>query len=72
MCRTGFCGVEGVAVAIVSSGNYIAGALWPPLVQEIVQAYSWRTAYVVIGSVCVLTMIPLALLLQEKATSDNG
>jgi MFS family permease len=58
---------RGVAVAICACGNYLAGALWPPLVQHFVQAEGWRATYIGLGVFCALTMPPLALLLRARA-----
>ena len=38
---------RGVAVAIAASGNYIAGAIWPPIVELMIHDYGWRTTYLV-------------------------
>ncbi|HEX8009804.1 MAG TPA: MFS transporter [Casimicrobiaceae bacterium] len=56
---------RGIAVAIFASGNYLAGALWPPIVQQLIQSEGWRHTYVAIGVFCVATMVPLALLLRR-------
>jgi MFS family permease len=56
---------RGVAVAITESGNYLAGTIWPPLVQHFVQTIGWRQTHLGIGVVCALTMIPLALVLRR-------
>ncbi len=37
---------RGVAVAIFASGNYLAGTLWPPIVQHLIESVGWRQAYV--------------------------
>lgn len=58
---------RGIAVAIVASGNYLAGALWPPLLQEAIAQFGWRQAYAGIGLLCFITMLPLALLLRRRA-----
>jgi len=58
---------RGIAVAIVASGNYLAGAIWPPLLQQAIQAYGWRSAYIGIGILCLVTMLPLALLFRRRA-----
>ena len=42
---------RGIAVAICASGNYLAGAIWPPVVQHFVAAYGWRATYIGIGIV---------------------
>ena len=57
---------RGIAVAIVASGNYLAGTVWPPFLQRAIDAYGWRPAYVVIGILCILTTMPLALLLRRR------
>jgi MFS family permease len=57
---------RGIAVAIVASGNYLAGTVWPPLVQYVSERYDWRTAYIGIGVVCVATMLPLSLALRQR------
>ena len=40
---------RGIAVAICASGNYVAGALWPPIVQHFVAQHGWRVTYVGLG-----------------------
>ena len=62
---------RGIAVAIVASGNYLAGTLWPPLLQAAIAAVGWRQAHVGIGVLCVLTMLPLALLLRRRAPAED-
>ena len=57
---------RGLAVGFAASGNYLAGAIWPTLVQGYVVSDGWRGAYELIGIFCVVTMIPLALLLRRK------
>ena len=57
---------RGVAVAIAASGNYIAGALWPPIVELIIRDHGWRTTYLSAAAFCLVTMIPLALTLSRR------
>ncbi len=52
---------RGVAVALVASGNYLAGAVWPPLLEYGVANYGWRTTYVAVAAACVVGMVPLVL-----------
>ena len=61
---------RGIAVAIFASGNYLAGALWPPIVQHFVDGYGWRYAYAGMGVFCILTMPLLALRLRGHAPAD--
>ena len=57
---------RGIAVAICASGNYLGGAVWPPIIQHFVETDGWRQAYAGVGVVCVLTMLPLAFALRRR------
>jgi MFS family permease len=57
---------RGLAVVIVASGNYLAGALWPLLMNQWMPVYGWRGTYIIIATVCVITVIPLAFALRRK------
>ncbi len=67
---------RGLAVAATASGNYLAGAIWPTVLQGFIQSEGWRATYTGIGIFCVATMVPLALLLRRPApngiTEDDG
>ena len=56
---------RGIAIAIFASGNYLAGTLWPPVVQHFIQSAGWRETYLGIAAFCVTTMLPLALLVRR-------
>ena len=58
---------RGMAVAIIASGNYLAGALWPPVLQYAIAETGWRSAYVSVALFCLATMTPLALVLKRRA-----
>jgi MFS family permease len=57
---------RGIAVAIVASGNYLAGAIWPPLLLKAIDAFGWRASYAAIGIICLVTMLPLSYLLRRR------
>ena len=58
---------RGIAVAICMSGNYVAGAVWPPVAQHLVELWGWRSAYSAIGFFCLASVLPLALVLKRRA-----
>lgn len=58
---------RGIAVAAAASGNYMAGAIWPLFLKDIIEIDGWREAYFLIGAICVLGMIPLTWFLRRKA-----
>jgi MFS family permease len=57
---------RGIAVAICISGNYLAGTIWPPLMQHYIDSAGWRQTFVGIGLFCLLTTLPLALFLRPR------
>jgi MFS family permease len=57
---------RGVAVVAAASGNYLAGSLWPLAMQGFVLDPGWRTTYVAVGAICVVTMLPLLLVLRPR------
>ena len=61
---------RGLAVAIAASGNYFAGAIWPPIVAAGVQAADWRATELAIGVTLLVTMPPLAWLLRTPAPAQ--
>jgi MFS family permease len=56
---------RGMALGIFASGNYLAGAVWPPIVQHFIESVGWRQTYFGIAVFCVASMVPLALLLRR-------
>ncbi|MCZ8105892.1 MAG: MFS transporter [Burkholderiales bacterium] len=60
---------RGIAVAICASGNYVAGTLWPPIVQHFIETEGWRQTQIGIGIACIVLMLPLALVLRRPPPS---
>lgn len=56
---------RGTAVGIIASGSYVAGAVWPPIVQYLIETVGWRRAYFAIGVFCAVSMLSLAALLRR-------
>ena len=62
---------RGVAVAIVISGSYCAGALWPTVVQYGIDTSGWRDTYQWLAGICLFGMFPLTLTLWRRAAPDR-
>ena len=58
---------RGIAVGMAASGNYIGGALWPPLLQHAMATGGWRYTYLGVGVFCVLAMLPFIFALRRRA-----
>jgi len=62
---------RGLAVSIVACGNYLAGTVWPPIVQHLIETIGWRQTHITIGLVCLVTMLPLTLALRRRSPAGH-
>jgi len=58
---------RGLAVGIVLSGSYAAGAIWPPILQYFIDSVGWREAFTGFGIFTLCVMLPLSAILFRKA-----
>ncbi len=65
---------RGIAIGIAASGNYVAGAVWPPLIQHFIASDGWRATHIGIGIFCVIAMLPLSLMFRRHSDihASNG
>ncbi len=61
---------RGAAVGMIASGNYLAGAVWPPIVQHFVHSAGWRDTHLAIALFCLVTMVPLALIFLRRRAPE--
>jgi predicted MFS family arabinose efflux permease len=61
---------RGFAIALVASGNYLSGTIWPPLLTYGIEQYGWRISYMAVGVFCICCMTPLAFLLRRRPNLD--
>ncbi len=54
---------RGIAVGIAASGNYLSGAIWPPLIERGMAQYGWQTTHIAIGVFCAIAMTALVVIL---------
>lgn len=57
---------RGIAVAIVISGSYTAGAIWPPVFQHFFDLYGWRETYFGHAIFCLVAMALLSLVFYRR------
>jgi MFS family permease len=62
---------RGLAVSIVACGNYLAGTLWPPTVQALIETIGWRHTHMTIGLVCLVTILPLTLAMRRRSPAGH-
>ncbi|MBS0640131.1 MAG: MFS transporter [Proteobacteria bacterium] len=54
---------RGTALALISSGQYIAGIVWPTLMEMGIARYGWQTTMLIFAAI-VLALLPLLVLLR--------
>jgi MFS family permease len=57
---------RGSALALIASGQYAAGALWPPIFDRAIEAYGWRHTMQAFALAEVLVIVPIALLVMRR------
>ena len=58
---------RGLAVAIITSGQGLAGAIWPTVVQYFNGLVGWRGTFLYFSIFVAVTMVPIAFLLRPRA-----
>ena len=62
---------RGLAVTIVAGGNYVAGTLWPPVLNWGIAAAGWRATYIAVGVFCAVAMALLLLVLRSQIGDEK-
>ena len=71
---------RGSALALISSGSYLAGAMWPPVFERAIAAFGWRQTMLWYAVAEIVVILPLALiyfrsppeLILPSASSDTA
>src|SRR6185312_177 len=65
---------RGLAVTIAASGNYVGGAIWPPLVNWGMQSHGWRTTHIAVGifTAIAMTLALIALRMLMGAATQRS
>ncbi|MBX9701894.1 MAG: MFS transporter [Acetobacteraceae bacterium] len=53
---------RGTALALISSGQYVAGAVWPSVFEQTISAWGWRATMLVFALASALAIVALAMI----------
>jgi MFS family permease len=56
---------RGSALALIASGQYISGAIWPPIFESAIASYGWRATMLAFAALTVLVVVPIAILVLK-------
>lgn len=62
---------RGVAISFVTSGQQIAGALWPPIFGLAIGAFGWQRTLFWFGIFGLVTLVPLAWFMRKPAPAPS-
>ena len=63
---------RGTAIALISSGQYVAGVIWPAVFERLIAGPGWRITYLGYAGVVLLGVLPLAALFLHPAPGVFG
>jgi MFS family permease len=63
---------RGIAIAIVASGQTLAGAVWPPFLRFLNDWLGWRQTFVIYAAIALVALMPLAMLLRQPPPLATG
>jgi MFS family permease len=63
---------RGTAVALISSGQYVAGMLWPTVFERAMTRFGWQATMLGYAVVVAAAILPLALFLQSPPNPSRG
>jgi MFS family permease len=58
---------RGSALALISSGSYLAGAMWPPIFEQAIATLGWRETMLIYAAVEIAVIVPLAAIFFRRA-----
>ncbi|WP_300011775.1 MFS transporter [uncultured Roseobacter sp.] len=61
---------RGIAVALVASGNYLSGAIWPMVLAGMLEETGWRSVYLFMAVVTLAGVIPLSMALRRRLPQE--
>jgi MFS family permease len=63
---------RGSALALISSGQYIAGIVWPTVFERGIALYGWATTMLAYSAVIIVVILPLALLFLRPSPEAHA
>ena len=57
---------RGLAVTIAASGNYVGGAVWPPILSWGIQSWGWRPTHIAVGVFVSVAMTVTVMMLRSQ------
>jgi len=63
---------RGLAISLATIGSSLSGVVWPPIIQHFIEANGWRTTHIWVAIFCLVTMVPLALMMRRPSPVETA
>ena len=63
---------RGAAVALISSGQAVAGAVWPPLLQLGIDSFGWRWTMVLFAGLVIVAVATLTIIFLQPPPDESA
>ena len=63
---------RGAAVALISSGQAVAGAVWPPLLQLGIDSFGWRWTMVLFAGLVIVAVAALTIIFLQPPPDESA
>jgi MFS family permease len=63
---------RGTAIALISSGQYVAGVIWPAAFERLIAGPGWRVTYLTYAGIILLGLLPIAALFLRNSSAGIG
>lgn len=63
---------RGRALSFAGLGGLLGAAVFPPLINALIDAYGWQSTWRILGTALMVTMVPLAFFLVRNRPEDVG
>src|SRR5699024_2521530 len=63
---------NGLALGVLSAVGGAVGAIAQPVAASLISNFGWRTAYITVGLVAIIIVVPIVLLLIKRSPEAHG
>ncbi len=61
-----FTSKRGIAIGLTAVGGGLGGVIWPPVAQWLISSFGWRHAYVALGLIAIVIVVPVAQFMKHS------
>ncbi|MFC1897207.1 MFS transporter [Chloroflexota bacterium] len=61
-----FTSKRGIAIGLTAVGGGLGGVIWPPVAQWLISSFGWRYAYVALGLMALVIVVPVAQFMRHS------